>query len=93
MNTIQKVSTVPQLDFLERLETRKVRKVVKRSNLFEELDDYEFQRRFRLTKESVEELTLRVSQNGIINCMCRQKTLSNRSMPSSKEVLCAYQLA
>ncbi|GFY40885.1 protein SSUH2 homolog, partial [Trichonephila inaurata madagascariensis] len=51
MNTIQKVSTVPQLDFLERLETRKVRKVVKRSNLFEELDDYEFQRRFRLTKE------------------------------------------
>ncbi|GFY38539.1 coiled-coil domain-containing protein 102B [Trichonephila inaurata madagascariensis] len=91
MNTIQKVSTVPQLDFLERLETRKVRKVVKRSNLFEELDDYEFQRRFRLTKESVEELTLRVSQNGIINCMCRQKTLSNRSMPSSKEVLCAHQ--
>ncbi|GFY36956.1 hypothetical protein TNIN_435851 [Trichonephila inaurata madagascariensis] len=63
MNTIQKVSTVPQLDFLERLETRKVRKVVKRSNLFEELDDYEFQRRIRLTKESVEELTLRVSQN------------------------------
>ncbi|GFV78189.1 hypothetical protein TNCV_1036571 [Trichonephila clavipes] len=60
MNTIQKVSTVTQLDFLEKLETRKVRKLVERSNLFEELDDYEFQRRFRLTKESVAELTLQI---------------------------------
>ncbi|GFV89868.1 nuclease HARBI1 [Trichonephila clavipes] len=58
MNTIQKVFTVTQLDFLEKLETRKVRKLVEISNLFEELDDYEFQGRFRLTKESVAELTL-----------------------------------
>ncbi|GFU25559.1 nuclease HARBI1 [Trichonephila clavipes] len=31
MNTIQKVSTVTQLDFLEKLEARKVRKLVEKS--------------------------------------------------------------
>ncbi|GFT31606.1 nuclease HARBI1 [Trichonephila clavipes] len=33
-----------------------------RSNVFEELDDYEFQRRFRLTKQSVAELTLLIEE-------------------------------
>ncbi|GFT51528.1 nuclease HARBI1 [Trichonephila clavipes] len=32
------------------------------SNVFEELDDYEFQRRFRLTKQSVAELTLLIEE-------------------------------
>ncbi|GFT70498.1 nuclease HARBI1 [Trichonephila clavipes] len=37
---------------------RKEKRKYKKSNVFEELDDYEFQRRFRLTKQSVAELTL-----------------------------------
>ncbi|GFX31806.1 putative nuclease HARBI1 [Trichonephila clavipes] len=32
------------------------------SNVFEELDDYEFQRRFQLTKQSVAELTLLIEE-------------------------------
>ncbi|GFU52036.1 nuclease HARBI1 [Trichonephila clavipes] len=83
MNTIQKVSTVTQLDFLEKLETRKVGKLVERSNLFEELDDYEFQRRFRLTKESVAELTL------LIENKLESKTPCNNALNRVEQVLIA----
>ncbi|GBM62307.1 hypothetical protein AVEN_157925-1 [Araneus ventricosus] len=40
------------------MESKRERKVKKRRDLFLELDDYDFRRRFRLTKESVVELTL-----------------------------------
>ncbi|GFX45245.1 nuclease HARBI1 [Trichonephila clavipes] len=80
MNTIQKVSTVTQLDFLGKLETRKVRKLVERSNLFEELDDNEFQRRFRLTKESVAELTL------LIEDKLESKTPCNNALNRVEQV-------
>ncbi|GFW95149.1 RNA-directed DNA polymerase from mobile element jockey [Trichonephila clavipes] len=83
MNTIRKVSTVTQLDFLEKLETRKVRKLVERSNLFEELDDYEFQRRFRLTKESVAKLTL------LIEDKLEGKTPCNNALNPVEQVLIA----
>ncbi|GFW69711.1 nuclease HARBI1 [Trichonephila clavipes] len=86
MNTFQKVSTVTQLDFLEKLETRKVRKLVERSNLFEELDDYEFQRRFRLTKESVAELTL------LIEDKLESKPPCNNALNPVEQVLIALRL-
>ncbi|GFY05128.1 nuclease HARBI1 [Trichonephila clavipes] len=70
-------------DFLEKLETRKVRKLVERSNLFEELDDYEFQRRFRLTKESVAELTL------LIEDKLESKTTCNNVLNRVEQVLIA----
>ncbi|GFX50844.1 nuclease HARBI1 [Trichonephila clavipes] len=63
MNTIQKVSTVTQLDFLEKLETRK--------------------RRFRLTKESVAELTL------LIEDKLESKTPCNNALKRVKQVLIA----
>ncbi|GFY04906.1 nuclease HARBI1 [Trichonephila clavipes] len=80
MNTIQKVSTVTQLDFLEKLE---IRKLVERSNLFEELDDYEFQRRFRLSEESVAELTL------LIEDKLESKTPCNNAVNPVEQVLIA----
>ncbi|GFS88679.1 nuclease HARBI1 [Trichonephila clavipes] len=83
MNTIQKVSTVTELDFLEKQETRNVRKLVERSNLFEELDDYEFQRRFRLTKESVAESTL------LIEDKLESKTPCNNALNPVEQVLIA----
>ncbi|GFW10340.1 nuclease HARBI1 [Trichonephila clavipes] len=75
-------STVTQLEFLE-LETRKVRKLVERSNLFEELYDYEFQRRFQLTKESVAELTL------LIEDKLESKTPCNNAQNPVEQVLIA----
>ncbi|GFT98006.1 nuclease HARBI1 [Trichonephila clavipes] len=62
---------------------RKVRKLVERSNLFEELDAYEFQRRFRLTKESVAELTL------LIEDKLESKTPCNNALNRVEQVLIA----
>ncbi|GFW05152.1 nuclease HARBI1 [Trichonephila clavipes] len=83
MNTIQKVSTVTELEFLENQEIRKVRKLVGRSNLFEELNDYEFQRRFRLTKQSVAELTLLIEEK------LESKTPCNNALNPVEQVLIA----
>ncbi|GFS68834.1 putative nuclease HARBI1 [Trichonephila clavipes] len=80
MNTIQKVSTITELEFLENQE---VRKLVGRSNLFEEVDDYEFQRRFRLTKQSVAELTLLIEEK------LDSKTPCNNALNPVKQVLIA----
>ncbi|GFS54985.1 putative nuclease HARBI1 [Trichonephila clavipes] len=60
----------------------KIRKLVRRSNLFEELDDYEFQRRFRLTK-SVTELTLLIEEK------LESKTPCNNALNPLEQVLIA----
>ncbi|GFX23329.1 putative nuclease HARBI1 [Trichonephila clavipes] len=83
MNTVQKVSTITELEFLENQEIRKVRKVVGRSNLFEELDDFEFQRRFRLTKQSAAELTLQIEEK------LESKTPCNNALNPVEQVLIA----
>ncbi|GFQ92124.1 nuclease HARBI1 [Trichonephila clavata] len=83
MNAIQKFSTVTQLDFLEKLESRRKRKFVVRGSFFEELDDYEFQRRFRLTKENVAELTL------LIEHKLESKTSCNNALSPLEQVLIA----
>ncbi|GFQ74473.1 nuclease HARBI1, partial [Trichonephila clavata] len=72
-----------QLDFLEKLESRRKRKFVVRGSFFEELDDYEFQRRFRLTKESVAELTL------LIEHKLESKTSCNNALSPLEQVLIA----
>ncbi|GFW30593.1 putative nuclease HARBI1 [Trichonephila clavipes] len=54
-----------------------------RSNLFEELDDYEFQRRFRLTKQSVAELTLLIEEK------LESKTPCNNALKPVEQVLIA----
>ncbi|GFT27293.1 putative nuclease HARBI1 [Trichonephila clavipes] len=73
----------PREEFLENQEIRKVRKLVRRSNLFEELDDYEFQRRFRLTKQSVAELTLLIEEK------LESKTPCNNALKPVEQVLIA----
>ncbi|GFV84922.1 nuclease HARBI1 [Trichonephila clavipes] len=83
MNTIQKVSTVTELEFLEYQEIREVRKLIERSNVFEELGDYEFQRRFRLTKQSVAELTLLIEEK------LESKTPCNNALNPVEQVLIA----
>ncbi|GFS82898.1 retrovirus-related Pol polyprotein from transposon 412 [Trichonephila clavipes] len=65
------------------LSLMKIRKLVRRSNLFEELDDYEFQRRFRLTKQSVAELTLLIEEK------LESKTPCNNALKPVEQVLIA----
>ncbi|GFT40566.1 prostaglandin reductase 3, partial [Trichonephila clavipes] len=60
-----------------------VRKLIERSNLFGELDDYEFQRRFRLTKQSVAELTLLIEEK------LESKTPCNNALNPVEQVLIA----
>ncbi|GFX24180.1 nuclease HARBI1 [Trichonephila clavipes] len=62
---------------------QEVRKLIERSNVFEELDDYEFQRRFRLTKQSVAELTLLIEEK------LESKTLCNNALNPVEQVLIA----
>ncbi|GBL85681.1 Putative nuclease HARBI1 [Araneus ventricosus] len=65
------------------MESKRERKVKKRRDLFVELDDYEFRRRFRLTKESVVELTL------LIHEKLESKTTLNNALSAVEQVLIA----
>ncbi|GFW13287.1 putative nuclease HARBI1 [Trichonephila clavipes] len=64
---------------------REVRKLIEKSNVFEELDDYEFQRRFQLTKQSVAELTLLIEEK------LESKTPCNNALNPVEQVLIALQ--
>ncbi|GBL71722.1 hypothetical protein AVEN_236061-1, partial [Araneus ventricosus] len=65
------------------MESKRERKVKQRKDLFVELDDYDFRRRFRLTKESVVELTL------LIHEKLENKTTLNNALSAVEQVLIA----
>ncbi|GBO01216.1 Putative nuclease HARBI1 [Araneus ventricosus] len=65
------------------MESKKGRKVKKRKDLFVELDDYDFRRRFRLTKEGVVELTLLIHEKLEI------KSTLNNALSAVEQVLIA----
>ncbi|GBO32775.1 hypothetical protein AVEN_69040-1 [Araneus ventricosus] len=57
MDKLKKISLIEQLDCLEEIESKRERK-----DLFVEMNEYDFRRWFRLTKESVVELPLLIHE-------------------------------
>ncbi|GBN16734.1 hypothetical protein AVEN_256211-1 [Araneus ventricosus] len=80
---LKKIYLIQQLNCLEKLESKRERIVKKRKDLFVEIDDYDFRRRFRLTKESVVELTL------LIHEKLESKSTLNNALSAVEQVLIA----
>ncbi|GBO09107.1 hypothetical protein AVEN_233366-1 [Araneus ventricosus] len=68
------------------MESKRERTVKKRRDLFVELDDYDFRRRFCLTKESVVELILLIHEN------LESKSTLNYALSAVEQVLIALLL-
>lgn len=80
---MEELELVEELSFLEKLEKRKTRFYRKRTNFFDEFDDEQFKRRFRLEKYTVIELTK------IIGSQLEHSSSLNNALSPIEQVLIA----